>query len=142
VTIGRADEATLAALDSIDGAVLGFTRSVDHRFWIGLPDQTLLLLAADGIPNGYAYISRLGGIGPCAVRTPRQLPRLLASSIELAADQGIEQASFVVPGVASAALAYLLDQGARYGASMTVLLTSRPFGRLNRYLLPASDALF
>jgi hypothetical protein len=25
---------------------------------------------------------------------------------------------------------------------MTVLLTSRPFGRLHRYLLPASDALF
>ena len=144
VSIGRSDEATLSVLDRIDAAVLGFTRSVDHRFWIGLPDQMLLLLLGTGDePSSYAYISRFGGIGPCSVRSPRQWPLLLAQSIALAAEHGIDRVSLVVPGVASTALDYLLNRAAaRYDVSMTLLLSSRPFGRLNRYLLPASDALF
>jgi hypothetical protein len=48
----------------------------------------------------------------------------------------------VVPGIASTALAHLLDLGGRFDASMTLLLSSRAFGHLNRYLLSASDALF
>ncbi|HEX8968389.1 MAG TPA: hypothetical protein VF937_10935, partial [Chloroflexota bacterium] len=135
--VGRQDNATLSALDSIDAAVLGFTRSVDHQFWMGLPDVTLLLT-----PTGYAYISSFGGIGPCAVRSPRDFPGLLAMSIQRAAELKLQHVSFVVPGLASAALACLLGHDGRYAADMTVLLSSRPFGRLNRYLLPASDALF
>jgi GNAT superfamily N-acetyltransferase len=140
--VARANEDTLAALDRIDAAVLGFSRSIDHRFWIGLPDVTLVLLKLGNDAVGYAYISRFGGIGPCASRSPRQLPWLLAHSIRLAAEQGFRRVSFVVPGVASVALAYLLEHSARYESDMTVLLSSRPFGRLDRYLLPASDALF
>jgi GNAT superfamily N-acetyltransferase len=142
VAVGRLDDATLAALDRIDLAVLGFARPVDHRFWIGLPDLTLLLLSLGNEPVGYAYVSEFGGIGPCATRSPHQLPWLIAHSLRLVEEQGGEHVSLVVPGLASAALAYLLDHGARYDASMTLLLSSRPFGHLDRYLLSASDALF
>jgi len=140
--VGQLNEATLAALDRIDAAVLGFTRPVDHQFWIGLPDLNLLLLEFAAEPVGYAYVSRFGGIGPCASRSPRELPDLLAHSIRLAAEQGMEHVSLVVPGIASNALAYLLAHGGRYDASVTLLLSSTPFGHLNRYLLSASDALF
>ena len=47
-----------------------------------------------------------------------------------------------MPGIATTAVDYLLAHGARYDASMTLLLSSQPFGRLERYLLSASDALF
>ena len=120
------DAAVLAALDRIDSSVLGFTRPVDHRFWLDLPDLTLLF----------------GGIGPCAAVSPRNLPTLLAHCLWLANEEGRTHASFVVPGTASTALAHLLDLGGRFDASMTLLLSNRAFGHLNRYLLSASDALF
>ena len=66
---------------------------------------------------------------------------LLAHCLWLANEEGRTHASFVVPGMASAALAYLLDLGGRFDASTTVLLSNRPFGHLNRYLFAASDAL-
>jgi len=139
---GKPDAPTLAALDSIDQAVLGFMRGVDHRFWIELEDQSLLLLVARDEPVGYAYVSRFGGIGPCATRSTRYLPSLLDYSVTWAAEHGVQRASFVVPGLASASLRYLLERGGQYDADMTVLLTSKPFGRMDHYLLPANDALF
>jgi hypothetical protein len=39
-------------------------------------------------------------------------------------------------------LRYLLERGGQYDADMNVLLTSKPFGRMDHYLLPANDALF
>jgi GNAT superfamily N-acetyltransferase len=143
VTIAGGDDSrTLAALDRIDQVVLGFTRPVDHRFWIGLPDLTLLLLDAGAEKTGYAYLSRFGGIGPCAVLQAEDLSLLLPHAVALAEDLGVPEVSFVVPGVATSAVDYLLAQRARYDASMTLLLSSRPFGQLERYLLSASDALF
>lgn len=137
-----ADAPLLAALDRIDQTVLDFTRSVDHAFWTGLPDVSLVLLGCIEQPDGYAYVSTFGGIGPCAVRDPQRFPELLAESIRQAAEHGLETVSFVVPGQARSALSCLLDQGGRYAADMTLLLSSQPFGRLSQYLLPASDALF
>src|SRR5262249_13577372 len=125
-----------------DQRVLGFTRQVDHRFWIDLSDLTLLLLGDTADVRGYAYVSRFGGIGPCAVREAVDFPPLLAHAVALAHQQGVPEVSFVVPGIASSAVDYLLAHRARYDASMTLLLSSRPFGQLERYLLSASDALF
>lgn len=142
VTVGGADAVSLAALDRVDQTMLGFTRPVDHRFWIDLSDLTLLLLGEPPAVRGYAYVSRFGGIGPCAIREAADFPLLLAHAVTLAQQQGVEEVSFVVPGIASLAVDYLLAHRARYDASMTLLLSSRPFGQLERYLLSASDALF
>jgi GNAT superfamily N-acetyltransferase len=139
---GKAGATLLAAIDRIDEVVLGFTRSVDHAFWTGLPDVSVVMLGSIEQPDGYAYVSTFGGIGPIAVRAADSFPDLLAQSIHHAAEHGLERVSFVIPGLASSALRYLLEHGGRYAADMTVLLSSQPFGRLSQYLLPASDALF
>jgi len=138
----RLESSTVAALDEIDTSVLGFTRSVDHRLRTSRPDVSLEVLSVRDQRVGYAYISIFGGIGPCAVRSARYFPSLLARSIQRAQVLGLERVGFVVPGLASTALAFLLEHSARYEADTTLLLSSRPFGRLDRYLLPASDALF
>ncbi len=138
----REDARALVALEAIDTSVLGFSRPVDHQLWTKLPDVSLELLSVRGTPVGYAYVSSFGGIGPCAVRSVRHFPALLTLGIQRARALGLERVSFVVPGLASAALAFLLQHSARYQADMTLLLSSRPFGHLDRYLLPASDALF
>ena len=130
------DSTTLGALDDIDTSVLGFTRRVDHKFWGALPDVALELLWLRGSPVGYTYVSSFGGIGPCAVRSVRHFPALLARGIQRARALGLERVSFVVPGLATAALAFLLQRSARYEADTTLLLSSRPFGHLDRYVSP------
>ena len=75
------DAAVLAALDRIDSSVLGFTRPVDHRFWLDLPDLTLLLLGpAPDQPTAYAYVSSFGGIGPCAASHRETCPHCSRTS--------------------------------------------------------------
>ncbi len=138
----RADDGALATLDAIDTAVLGATRAIDHRLWLDQPGLAGLLFSRGGRAIGYAYASASGKIGPVAILSARDVPAALALGIRSAAERGAEQATFVVPGHCRSALAYLLAGGFRYGESINLLLSSRPFGHLDRYLISAGDALF
>ena len=135
------DAQTLGELDSIDRVVLGMRRTTDHRYWTNQPNLTCLSFRLHGAPIGYAYVSASGQIGPLAARAPQQIPRILSTTLRFACEQGLPRAALVVPGHCHAALAYLLDNGFRYGDSINLLLASRPFGRFDRYLVSAVDAL-
>lgn len=136
------DAETLGQLDAIDRSLLGVARTIDHRHWLGQPGVAGLLFRRRGDVVGYAYASDAGKVGPVAVRSPRDVPRVLEASLASAAERGATSASLVVPGHCRAALAYLLERGFRYGESINLLLASRPFGRMDRYLVSALDALF
>lgn len=135
------DEQALDQLDSIDRVVLGLRRSIDHRYRINLPGLTCLLFRLGGASIGYAYVSGSGQVGPVAARAPRQIPRILSATLRFVRKRGLPQATLAVPGHCHAALAYLLDNGFRYSDSINLLLASRPFGHLDRYLVSAVDAL-
>lgn len=135
-------EGSVALLDGLDMAVLGLTRTCDHRLWLHQPDLLGLLVYHRGEVIGYAYFSRSGAIGPVAARSPRELPVVLAHSIRVATGHGAEHFSLPVPGLCRSALSYLLANGFRYGPSINLILASRPFGHLDRYLPSAGDALF
>jgi len=141
-TLAAGDDA-LGALDAIDRAVLGVTRPVDHRYWLAQPGVAgLLFRARGGDAVGYAYATEAGRVGPAAVLSTRHVPDVLSASLRSAAARGATGASLVVPGHCRAAVAYLLERGFRYGESINLLLASRPFGRMDRYLVSALDALF
>lgn len=137
-----ATEQALRQLDAIDRLVLGVTRAIDHRYWVSEPGLTGLLFRRRGDVIGYAYVSAVGQVGPVAVRLPRELPHVLCASFRFASERGLTHVSLVVPGHCRAALAYLLRNGFRYGESINLLLASRPFGHMDRYLVSAVDALF
>ncbi len=137
-----ANDGALRTLDAIDRDVLGVARAVDHRFWLGQPGVAGLLFRRGAHVAGYAYASDSGKVGPVAVRSPRDLPHVLSASLASAAERGATTATLVVPGHCRAALAYLLASGFRYGESINLLLASRPFGHMDRYLVSALDALF
>lgn len=132
----------LSALDALDTAVLGVERRTDHEHWLQQPDVLGLLFRRRREVIGYAYVSRFGSIGPAAARSAKAMPRVLASSLRAAAEHGVERVSLPVPGLCRSALAYLLARGFRYGESINLVLTSRPFGHLDRYLTSGGDALF
>lgn len=142
VEVIAADADALGHLDAIDRALLGVARTIDHRHWLAQPGVTGLLFRRRGDVAGYAYASDAGKVGPVAVRSPRDVPRALEASLASAAERGATGASLVVPGHCRAALAYLLERGFRYGESVNLLLASRPFGRMDRYLISALDALY
>jgi ribosomal protein S18 acetylase RimI-like enzyme len=135
-------DAALPELEVIDRLVLGVARAIDHRYWFGQPGLTGLLFRRRGEATGYAYVSASGQMGPVAARLPRQLPHVLSASLRFASQRGVRHAVMVVPGHCRAALAYLLQSGFAYGESINLLLASRPFGRMDRYLVSAVDALF
>jgi GNAT superfamily N-acetyltransferase len=137
----HAESRALAAFDAIDTTVLGVTREVDHRLWLSQPDLMGLLFTQHDRIVGYAYVSINGGIGPVAIQNSSVMPAVLAQSIRQATELDAKHLSLVVPGLCRSGLAYLLDNGFRYGESMNVVLTSRPFGHLDRYLVSAGDAL-
>jgi GNAT superfamily N-acetyltransferase len=132
----------LAAVDALDRVVLGVQRRVDHEHWLQQPDVLGLIARKRRNVIGYAYLSRFGSIGPAAALSADALPALLGLSLRTAAHHGIEHVSVPVPGLCRSALAYLLARGFRYGESINLLLASRPFGHLDRYLTSGSDALF
>lgn len=140
--IAADDADPLGHLDAIDRALLGVVRTIDHRHWLAQPGITGLLFRRRGDVVGYAYASDAGKVGPVAVRSPRDVPRVLEASLASAAARGATGASLVVPGHCRAAIAYLLGSGFRYGESINLLLASRAFGRLDRYLVSALDALY
>ena len=132
----------LAELDAIDRVVLGVARTIDHRYWMSQPGLTGLLFRRGGDAIGYAYLSASGQVGPVAVRLPRDVSHVLSATFAFASERGSGRVTLVVPGHCRAALAYLLRNGFRYGESINLLLASRPFGHLDRYLPSAVDALF
>lgn len=135
-------EQAVLQLDTIDRLVLGVTRAIDHRYWVRQPGLTGLVFRWGREVIGYAYVSAVGQVGPLAVRLPRDVPHVLSASLRFAFERGSTHASLVVPGHCRVALAYLLRNGFRYGESINLLLASRPFGRMDRYLVSAVDALF
>ncbi len=128
-------------LASIDGAVLGFARLQDHAFWGSVPNLQVCTVAREGRAVGYAYVQADGAIGPIAVLDPADLAPALEASIALSADLGATRARVRIPGGARAAIGGLLTRGWRYADGMTVVLTSAPWGRWDRYVTSGGDAL-
>jgi GNAT superfamily N-acetyltransferase len=133
---------TVTELDWIDREVLGVSRQLDHQHWLSQPGINGWLFSRRDETIGYAYVSDAGGVGPLAARLAEDVPPVLQASIGAARVAGAEKVFLPMPGHCRAGLAYLLDLGFRYGPIINLLLTSRPFGHLDRYLHSAVDALF
>ena len=133
--------AAVPELRALDLAVLGFERSVDHRFYLGEGGRRGWLFRRAGRAVAYALYRPTGWIGPLAsLRAADVEPVLRFVLAELAA-LGLEKVKAGVPAPCAAAQRVFWDTGLLYEATPGLLLASRPFGRLDRYL-PASYGMF
>ncbi len=132
----NADE--LAALDR---ATLDASRPEDHAFWASVPRLHPFTVLRGKQAVGYAYVQEDGAIGPIGVRDPADLADAVEASIAVAADLGATTARVRIPGVAREAVARLLARGWRYGDAVTLVLTSRRWGRWDGYVTSGADAL-
>jgi GNAT superfamily N-acetyltransferase len=128
-------------LAGIDRAVLDAARPEDHEFWGSVSTLRGFSVVRDARPVGYAYVQADGAIGPIAVLDPVDLVPAAAGAIAVAAELGAATARVRIPGVARDAIGMLLDRGWRYGDGVTLVLTSAPWGRWDRYVTSGADAL-
>ena len=130
-------EANVGELRAIDLAVLGFDRRVDHRFYVESGGRPGWLFRRAGLPVAYAMYRVNGWIGPLACIDEGDLEGVLRYCLAAVAAERPPVLWTGVPSVNVAAQRVLLGAGFVYDAPPALLLASRPFGGLQRYL-PAS----
>ncbi len=132
------DLGTVAGLDL--GAV-GFARPTDDEFWTGVPGLTGVMLEDEGSVQGYAYVSAAGAIGPIAVTRPEDLTPALDAVAGIASDAGATTLHIRVGGAARHASEWAVKRGLLL-TGIGLMLSSRPVGRLDRYVTSGADALY
>jgi len=128
-------------LAAIDRTVLGIARPEDQAFWGSVPGLHGFAVVRGERMAGYAYVQADGAIGPLAVLDPADLGPALDAAIGVAAGLGATSARVRIPGAARGAIELLLARGWRYGDAVTLVLTSAPWGRWDRYVTSGADAL-
>jgi len=120
-------------LSDLDEAIWGRSREVDHRYWLSEPTMACVALE-DGVSGLIAYVY-FGPdfIGPLAARTRRAQLQLLRLAGEAQLEAGAESVRVHVPGVNGTVLKALMERRFQID-HVNLVMTSRPFGRFDRYL--------
>ena len=134
--------AAVPDLRRLDLAVLGFDRTVDHRFYLGEGGRRGWLFRRAGRAVAYAlYRPATGWIGPLASLRPADVAPVLRFVLAELAALGLEKVEAGVPAPCVGAQRVFWDAGLLFDGTPGLLLASWPFGHLDRYL-PASYGMF
>jgi GNAT superfamily N-acetyltransferase len=131
VEVVRLDGGDISPLVAIEAAVLEFDRGDEFR-WL-LEHREGYLYRRAGVPIGFSFVS-VGGVGPIAALDPSdQVPMLQHVETRVAA-LGVERLSVEVPMVNEVAMRHLMARGLRMDTFLTLFMSSRPFGRFDRFI--------
>jgi GNAT superfamily N-acetyltransferase len=136
--------AHLDELRAIDDGVLGFDRTPDH-LWFLERRHPGWLFRRRGRAVAYGYLGgdeteAAGSVGPIAALSPSDQTADLGLLLHELALRGEEQATVLVPGPNLVAQRALWDAGFAFTGATGLLCASRPFARLDRYVL-AGDSI-
>jgi hypothetical protein len=120
------------AVGAIDLELLGYEHPEDHAYLRRERRIGVLYRERDGTPVGYGYTSRVGRLGPVAVRRAGLLPAVLGHLLGVVRPAGAF--SVWVPGAAAPAIAGLLDAGFRLEAFPALHCWDRPSVDVSRYI--------
>jgi len=121
---------TIREIGTVDQAILGHQRDVDHR-WL-LTERRGLLVRRAGRVVGYGYAGVQSG--PFALLDARDFPAVLSHAEAIVANEGHASFSVVVPMVNRTAIDYLLGRGFRLDPFFSYLMSDQPFGRFDQYI--------
>lgn len=131
-------ELSVEAASEIDRAVRATNRQVDHQYWLSDDSRQGFAVRCMGELVGYFYL-RKGAVGALAYLDKAHEQTILDLSM-MEALKGGENIFFMVPGINSTSLGYLIGLGARI-VSYSHFLTSASFGTLENYL-PSGPLLY
>ena len=127
------DPDTLAALDELDRAALGYTRRVDHA-WL-TTQRSGFVARRDDRPVGYGYVARLSG--PFLATAAAAMPALLAHGEQIAHTLDLAEFGVDIPMHNHAAVVYLLGRGYRLSPFFCHLLCDDPAVNVRGQILMA-----
>ena len=130
--IANNSASTLQILGEIDSAIIGYRRNVDHLYL--MQNRTLYLYERNGQTVGYGYVSK-DYYGPFALLENTDFPAILAHAETQAHFLGAEAVGFETPTTNTIAIDYLMSRNYRLEGFITSILSDKPFGRLENYLL-------
>jgi len=132
IELAEASPASFDDLGRIDLSILGFRRDVDHQFLTS--DRKLYLYKRSGQVVGYGYIHR-DLYGPFALLEKEDFPAILAHAENEAHKMGASIVGFEVPTINSSAISHLLNRGYRLEGFLGSIMSEKPFGKFENYLL-------
>ena len=121
----------LDILGALDVALLGHRRDVDHA-WL-LRDRQGYLYTRNNLPVGYGYLGTKNG--PFALLDTADFPAVLAHAESKVAQNGQDHFGLEVPMVNQAVVDYLLERGFKFGTFIPMVMTNKPFGKFEQYIL-------
>jgi GNAT superfamily N-acetyltransferase len=133
-----AEKLTATAAGSIDRAVRGCAREVDHDYLLAQEGTTALLLRQGRRPVGYCYADA-SAIGPVAWLAPEHAAYLLGRALYAPDGQPLAK-SINIPGCNQLALQLVLGRKAKLNG-LSNFLTTHSFGKLEQYI-PSGPLLF
>jgi GNAT superfamily N-acetyltransferase len=142
VELRVADSESAGCFDTMDKLTLGETRAEDHECWSTVPSIVPYLIYERDRAAGYIYVDRQGALGPAAVERAELLLPALQAALALPDLQGLAQIRMRLPAEARVSATALLEAGFEFDTGINLFLSSREFGRLDRYLFSGADALF
>ena len=133
--------ASIPELREIDAAASGVDRSVDHDYYLSASGRRGWLFRRAGRPVAYVMVRPDGWVGPAASVRAADIRAATSFAIAALAAEGAEKVRAGVPARCEGVQRALWEAGLVYESTPGLLLASRPFGRLDRYV-PASYGLF
>lgn len=127
-----AEHVSLDALGGIDLAIIGHRRDVDHQFLMS--DRQLHIYKRNGKIVGYGYIQK-DFYGPFALLDNKDFPVVLAHAENEAHKMGAVAVGFETPTINTIAIDYLMKRGYRLEGFMGSIMSEKPFGKFENYLL-------
>lgn len=121
----------LAEIAALDRSIAGFDREPALP-WLA-ETRVALLFRRGERAVGYGFVGA-GGVGPIGAADPADLPRMLDEVLRRAAAAGVETVSFEIPMSNGTALRHLLGRGLSIDPFLTLLLSNREFGQMDRYV--------
>ena len=133
--------ASIPDLREIDAAASGVDRSVDHEYYLTVSGRRGWLLRRAGRPVAYVMLRPDGWIGPAASVRAADIYTATAYALAALSTAGATTVRSGVTGRCEGAQRALWEAGLVFETTPGLLLASRPFGRLDRYLA-ASYGMF
>ena len=133
--------ASIPELREIDAAASGVDRSVDHEYYLTVSGRRGWLLRRAGRPAAYVMLRQDGWVGPAAAVRAADIYTVTAHALAELSAAGATKVRSGVTGRCEGAQRALWEAGLVFETSPGLLLASRPFGHLDRYLA-ASYGMF
>jgi len=129
LTFERLTSEHLVILSTIDQAIIGHTRDVDHE-WL-MNDWEGYLYRREGKPVGYGYIGYHSG--PFALLDERNYLPVLSHAEHVAVERG-DKFGVEAPLANRHAVDYLLMRGYQMDSFFEFFMTNDPFGKFENYI--------